>query len=149
MGFDFNEFVSCVNNLYNSLQFRIMNNKLTKWQITINHVKIQCLGWALQSLTHIINEVANFFWVGGARPVLRSWHEVWHNIVPEHLWPVVQTTVKNTQIIVLTENTRRDYTLDTVPVIWTRSVCAFKQYVINLWQTHCIVPLLFSILSKL
>lgn len=61
--------------------------------------------------THIINKVANFLWVGGTRPVLWSWHEVWHHIVPKYLRPVVQTTVKNTQIIVLRENTRMGYSL--------------------------------------
>lgn len=60
--------------------------------------------WSLyELLTHMINEVADFLRVGGARPVLRSRHEVWHHVVPEHLGPVVQTTVENTQIIVLVE----------------------------------------------
>lgn len=61
------------------------------------------------NLTHIINEVANFIRVGRTGPVLvlRSRHEVWHHVIPEHLGPVVQTTVQNTQIIVLMENTCR------------------------------------------
>lgn len=62
--------------------------------------------WNLNS-THINDEVADFIRVGWAGPVLvlRSWHEVWHHVVPEHLRPVVQSTVENTQIIVLMENT--------------------------------------------
>lgn len=60
--------------------------------------------------THIIDEVTDFVRVGGARPVLRSRHEVGQHVVPEHLGPVVQTTVENTQVIVLMENTCRGYT---------------------------------------
>ena len=61
------------------------------------------------NLTNVIDEVADFIWVGWAGPVLvlRSCHEVWHHVVPEHFGPVVQTTVENTQIIVLMENTCR------------------------------------------
>lgn len=51
----------------------------------------------------MINEVADFLGVGRAGPVLRSRHEVWHHVISEDFWPVVQTTVENTQIIVLVE----------------------------------------------
>lgn len=53
------------------------------------------------TLTHMVNEVANFLWIGRARLVLRSRHEIWHHVIPEHLWAVVQSTMENTQIIVL------------------------------------------------
>lgn len=58
-----------------------------------------------ESLTYIIDEVADFLWVGRTRPVLRSGHKVWYHVVSEHLGAVVQTTVQNTQIIVLKKNT--------------------------------------------
>lgn len=52
-------------------------------------------------LTHVVNKVADVLGVGRARPVLRSRHEVWHHIVPEHIRTVVQTAMENAQIIVL------------------------------------------------
>lgn len=66
-----------------------------------NLVKSECSLY--EFLTHMINEVADFLRVGRARPVLRSGHEVWHHVISEDFWPVVQTTVENTQIIVLVE----------------------------------------------
>lgn len=56
-------------------------------------------------LTHMINKIADFLWVSRAGTVLRSRHEVGHHVIPEHLRPVVQTTVENTQIIVLVGHT--------------------------------------------
>lgn len=49
----------------------------------------------------MVNEVADLLWVGGTRLVLRSRHEVWQHVIAEHLRPVVQTTMENTQVIVL------------------------------------------------
>lgn len=49
----------------------------------------------------MVDEVADLLWVGGTRLVLRSRHEVWHNVVAEHLRPVVQTTVEDAQVVVL------------------------------------------------
>lgn len=52
-------------------------------------------------MAHVVNEVADLLWVGGTRLVLWSRHEVWHHVIAEHLRPVVQTTMENTQIIIL------------------------------------------------
>lgn len=53
----------------------------------------------------MINEIADFLWVSRTGTILRSRHEVGHHVIPEHLRPVVQTTVENAQIIVLVGHT--------------------------------------------
>lgn len=56
-------------------------------------------------LTHVIDKIANFLWVGRARTVLRSRHQDGHHVIPEDLGPVVQTTVEDTEIVVLVGQT--------------------------------------------
>lgn len=66
-----------------------------------NKLKYNCF------ITHIIDEVADIFWVGRAWHVLMGWHINWNHVVPEHIRFVVQTTVKNTQVIILEKHKQR------------------------------------------
>lgn len=54
----------------------------------------------MSSIFLIVDEVTDLVWGGGARPVLRSRHDIWHYVIPEHVEVVVRTTVENTQLIV-------------------------------------------------
>ena len=69
--------------------------------IAFKHSHIHKCGLLCALVTHVVDEVADLLRVGGSRLVLRSRHEVWQHVIAEHLRPVVQAAVENTQIIVL------------------------------------------------